>query len=220
MNGRGGAKREQAAIGVGAGNIAERAARRNAGAIEREGFGTDGDAALQLEGRAVRNADATGAGAEAGGAGDAHGARVDCRRAGVGVRTRKRERAGAGFVSVPLVVPITPATAMSPGPSNVRPKVAPPMAPVSVSVPASLWILVAPVSVRAPVQVLAPERLRSAPSVERPVPLRVSASPVTVRPPCKRSAAPAATVVPAALVPSAVVLASVRAPALTVVGPS
>jgi len=74
------------------------------------------------------------------------------------------------------------------------------------SVSASVLIRVAAANVTAPVRVLLPETLSRAPLVVVvPVPLRVSESP-TVIPPWTWRVAPEATVVPAAVVPSAVAL--------------
>ena len=61
--------------------------------------------------------------------------------------------------------------------------------------------------------------LRRAPSLETPVPLRVSASAPTVMPPWICSAAPLATEVPPAIVPSAVSFWMLSTPADTVVAP-
>ena len=122
---------------------------------------------------------------------------------------------------VPLVVPITPVWVMSPAPARVRSKVAPVMPPVRVRVPASLWRVLAEPRVRAPVRVLAPETLRRAPAgaAVTPAPLRVRASPVTVRLFWTSRAAPLATEVLPVVVPRAVLLWMFTAPALMVVAP-
>ena len=92
----------------------------------------------------------------------------------------------------------------SPAPVMVRFRFVPVTPPVRTSLSAALAINVSAPRTIAPPSVLTPERLRSAPLPETPVPAIVMASLATVMPPCTRSAAPARTVVPAAAVPSAV----------------
>ena len=125
------------------------------------------------------------------------------------------------LVSEPVVVAITPVTAAPAPPPvpTVRFWPAPPMPPEIVKLPASEFTRVALPSVTAPVQVLRPLMLRSAPSAATPVPSSVRASPVTVIPPCSCSAAPEATVVPPAVEPRPALFCTFSAPALIVVAP-
>ena len=115
---------------------------------------------------------------------------------------------------------MTSDTAVLPAPPKVRSKVAPVIGlpEAKVKVPASELIRAAEPSVTTPDTVLAPTTLRKAPPPRTPVPLSVSAS-ATVMPPCSDSVAPASTVVPPALVPSAAESAATSMPAATVVTP-
>ena len=122
------------------------------------------------------------------------------------------------LVSVPAPVPRTPVSVRLPAPPSVS-ACAPEILPDSVSVPASELMRVAEPSVMAPAMLLTPDRLRSAPPAAMPVPFRVRASAPTAIPPWTCRAAPLATVVPAAVLPSAVAFATVSAPPETVVVP-
>ena len=117
---------------------------------------------------------------------------------------------------VPLTTPLNP---MLPAPVSVRRK--PPLvnAPLKVSVPASDPIVAAEPSVIALLMLLVPLMLRSAPSLETPLPLSVNASAPTAMLPCICKAAPLLTVVPAAVVPSPVAFWIFKTPALIVVAP-
>ena len=123
------------------------------------------------------------------------------------------------LVRVPVVVPMTPLMTVLPAPPTVRPRPAPLILPETVSVPASELMRLAVTRATVPVQVLAPEMLRSAPSLEMPVPFKVRVSPVTVMLFCICSAAPAVTDAPPALVPSAELFWILSTPAETVVAP-
>ena len=85
---------------------------------------------------------------------------------------------GAGSVIVPLM-------AVLPAPSMVSARLVPvtELAALRVSVPASDWISVVPARVTVPPQELFPLRLRNAPLLPTPVPVRLSASAPTVIPP-------------------------------------
>ncbi len=111
------------------------------------------------------------------------------------------------LVSVPPVPVLRPLAEIVtlPVPPTVSACPVPVLVPLSVSVPESELMRVAPPSVMAPLKVLLPLMLRSAPSSAIPVPLSVRAS-VTVMPPCTCRAPPLATVVAAAVVPSAAAL--------------
>ena len=106
-----------------------------------------------------------------------------------------------------------------PAPASVRPKPPPTMVPllVKLSVPASDWMDAAAPRVSKPPKLLVPLRLRSAPLALTPVPLIVRASAPTEMLPCNSSEPPLATVVPAAVVPRALLLAMLSRPAVTVV---
>ena len=116
-------------------------------------------------------------------------------------------------------VPMIPETTMFPSPPKTVLK-APPKAPVSVSVPASELMRVAPVRVRAPAKVLAPETLRRAPELLMPPPLKVSGSARVVIPPWISRAAPEVIVVFPATVPRAPAEAILRTPAVMLVVPT
>ena len=125
------------------------------------------------------------------------------------------------FVSDPVVEPITALIVVPPDPPTVSGCPAPVMPPVAiVSVPASELIRAPPTpSVIAPVQVLAPLILRSAPPTPTPVPFSVIASPIESPVPSICTAAPPATVVAPATVPSAELFWRSTTPALTAVAP-
>ena len=126
------------------------------------------------------------------------------------------------FVTV-VSVPVTPpVTVTLPEPAKVSALVpaATAVALSRVSVPASDWIVASAFKVTVPPKKLVPERLRRAPLVAEPVPLRPRASAPTVMPPWSSSEAMAPTVVPPAMVPKAVAWEIDRMPALTNVVPS
>src|SRR2546423_237465 len=94
------------------------------------------------------------------------------------------------------------------------------LAALSVSVPASDWIVVAPVNVAVPPQILLPLTLRSAPLDDTPVPVSERGSAPTGILFCSSSAAPVPdTVTPPPVDPVAVLFRILRVPALMVVGP-
>jgi hypothetical protein len=90
--------------------------------------------------------------------------------------------------------------------------------PVPVSVPAVEPIVLAEPSVIAPAHELVPLTLSIEP-LPPPVPFSVSASAPTAIVPCSSSRAPLVTLVPAAVVPSAVAFWILTTPALIVVAP-
>jgi hypothetical protein len=108
------------------------------------------------------------------------------------------------FVSVPVVVPMTPLIVVLPAPPTVNAWAAPPILAETVSVPPSeLMRGVAP-SVSAADHVLSLARLRIAPFAAMPVPMRlVTGSAMRSPEPSISMAAPDATVVPAAAPPRA-----------------
>ena len=124
------------------------------------------------------------------------------------------------LISVPAPPPSAPLRIMVPALVNVVANVALRMFASRSSVPASALRVAAAVSVMVPLQELLPPRLRSAPPLARPVPLRLNVSPVTAIPPCNCNCAPLATVVPSVVPPSARLLRRLSTPALTVVRPA
>ena len=125
------------------------------------------------------------------------------------------------LVNVPVVVPITLAIVVSPAPPTVRPKPAPVIVPRfdSVSAPASVLIRALPARVIKPPKPVVPDRLRRAPVLPTPVPLRLSASAPIDRLLCSCRAALLATVVPPVVEPSAEAFWIFNTPAETVVVP-
>ena len=109
------------------------------------------------------------------------------------------------LVSVPAPVVIVPLIMPLPAPSSVRflsaAVTALGEAGLSVSVPASDWIVAWPASVTVPPQVFAPLTFRNAPLSVMPLPVRLNGSSPTKMPPCSSRAAPSATVTPPAVVP-------------------
>ena len=89
---------------------------------------------------------------------------------------------------------------------------------INESEPASEVISVSPVRVTKPETAFSPDKLRNAPVDEIPVPVTEMAS-ATLMPPVNCRAAPLATVVPAAVLPKPVALATDKVPALTRVVP-
>src|SRR4051812_22970527 len=104
-----------------------------------------------------------------------------------------------------------------PLPTLVRPP-APPMAWLTVRLdgPATPMLALLARAI-GPVQTLLPLALNRAPALPTPLPLRVRDCPLTLRPPCSCRVAPLFTVVDE--VPSVAALATIRAPARTVVAP-
>src|SRR2546422_540763 len=126
------------------------------------------------------------------------------------------------LVRVPLVPVLIPVVLMVvlPAPPTVKPSPVPVIPPERVNVPASELIRDADPKVMAPDQVLLLARLRSAPPLEIPVPFNVLMGSPMERPlPSTCTAAPLATVVVPAVVPSALLFCTSRIPALTVVSP-
>ena len=124
------------------------------------------------------------------------------------------------FVSEPAPVPITLEIVVLPVPPTVRPSPEPVIVPVSsVSRPESEAIRLLAANVITPEYVLVPLMFRRAPPFETPEPLRLSASPVTVTPPCSCRAALELTTVPAAVLPRAEAFWMLSAPAVIVVVP-
>ena len=123
--------------------------------------------------------------------------------------------------------PVPSATApwiiVSPGPVTERLKLAADTGPLSVSDPASDLIRVAAVSVTAPPKLLEPLRFRRAPSAEapepEPSPARLNDSAPMEMLLLSSRAALLATVVPPAVLPSAVLELTTSVPALMVVTP-
>ncbi len=118
---------------------------------------------------------------------------------------------------------MTPLMVVLPAPVTVSGRVAPVMPPVArVRVPAS-EPMVAPAAAprtMAPDQVLALARLRTAPVPPTPVPMRLVMGSATTRPlPSISIAAPLATVVPPAVVPSAALHWTRITPVVRVVPP-
>ena len=107
------------------------------------------------------------------------------------------------FVNEPAPSASTPLAAMSPEPPKVTPRSAADNVPPNVNKPESELIRVAVFSVSEPPKMLVPEILRNAPLLAAPVPLKVSGSAPTEMLPCNCNAAPSATVVAPAVVPSA-----------------
>ena len=114
------------------------------------------------------------------------------------------------------------ATVVSPAPPKVTLRLvllmALPLETSIVSMPASLLMRALLPSVTTVCTVLLPARLRSAPSLLTPLPLRVMVS-VVVMPPCSASVPPLLTVVAPPVLPRAALLAATSVPALTVVVP-
>src|SRR6266481_4857276 len=106
-----------------------------------------------------------------------------------------------------------------PAPPTVKLCPVPVIPPLRVNVPASELIREADPRVMPPDQVLLLARLRSAPPLEIPVPFNVIGSAMERPLPSICTAAPLATVVAPAVVPSALLFCTLRAPALTVVSP-
>ena len=120
------------------------------------------------------------------------------------------------LIKVPTPVPITPLIDPLAAPSSVRLN-APPMPPVRLMSPAVATMLLAKPSVINPLYVAAVAALLiSAPLLDMPKPLSVSASAVPSVNPFKSSTAPLATVVPPATVPRGVFTPSPAAPSLSV----
>src|SRR5205823_4915641 len=112
------------------------------------------------------------------------------------------------LVTVPVPVPIILATLPLPEPPNVRAKPDPAIVPAFVTFmsPALVTILtpVLPRVINPLYETFVAELFVIAPPAEIPVPFKVSASAVPSVKPFKSRAAPEATVVPAAVVPSGV----------------
>ena len=92
---RGAAEGDRAAEGIDAAEIAERAARRKAGAENGEGLGADGDATAEFERRAIGHGRAAGGIAEGGRVADRQEAGVYGGRTRVGAGAGQDDRAGA-----------------------------------------------------------------------------------------------------------------------------
>ncbi len=124
------------------------------------------------------------------------------------------------LVKLPVPVAITPPTVTWPSVCSVKPNApanALPLLGVMDKEPASTCISVAALNVMLPVSVLAPDKLRTAPLLDTPVPDKLRAS-ASVMPP-EISSAPPLTVVPPAAVPKPPEDVTRSTPPLMVVAP-